>query len=853
MIWHSDPLPRVLEELNAAPETGLTEEEARTRQESAEEKRLHTVLTRTVCSPMTLFLLLLCAAEAGIAWYQTAHGTPTDALPSLLTLLCVLLGALCRGAAQAAASRVLAASQNGIPMTAAVRRGGRLLSVADSALVPGDILCLAAGDSVPADCRLLRSHLLICDETAVGGDAHVQKNAETEIPPITPLSGRVNMLYRGTLLLTGEAEAVVAETGGQTEYARLHPSLCFTGKPLQPVLAKVRRVGTAVAWAAVLGFWIAAVLRRLAFTEILLGTAALLTVGADWLSGLWLSVYAAAFSRASARGIALRSEALAGSIAGADRAVVRVDDLALSAEPELTAAFAGSRTYDVHSPAGPGLQALLRLAVLCTEEPARTAWDRAILACAAAQQMQAEALQREYPSLSPITPDADGRRIAAVRLIDGQKLRIVRGAPEELLPLCRSVSDEARQALDTMRQGALRVLAVAYAYEEQEASDSLLFAGLLGFALPTEQAARLVSRCRAGQLTPCLLTEDSAEFAGAYASAIGWPDAANSAASRQLWDTLSDGEWKRMAAHTATYADLRPADTAELARRFRASGITALFPGQQAEDRETMELSELGCVSPAAPESVKEAAQILLPDLSLNAMSTAAALFRDLFARLQTAFRLCLSSCLAAAAAFVLLTALQGQPPFSPTAFVLLLTVTAGGIPLTLCGGCGNTRFGRSPASVPCRPRDLRLTLWNGAAGAAALTAASLLCTPEAAAPITAAVWMLMTWLQYAAALSAPTLRPGRRDAVCAGLGFGLSLLLFLLFSGVLGWFPALAAHTPLILLTAAAAGLAAWLPLRIRRRPAPPTESRTETAAPSAPEAEDTGTEEPASRESEG
>ena len=187
------------------------------------EKRLHTVLTRTVCSPMTLFLLLLCAAEAGIAWYQTAHGTPTDALPSLLTLLCVLLGALCRGAAQAAASRVLAASQNGIPMTAAVRRGGRLLSVADSALVPGDILCLAAGDSVPADCRLLRSHLLICDETAVGGDAHVQKNAETEIPPITPLSGRVNMLYRGTLLLTGEAEAVVAETGGQTEYARLHP------------------------------------------------------------------------------------------------------------------------------------------------------------------------------------------------------------------------------------------------------------------------------------------------------------------------------------------------------------------------------------------------------------------------------------------------------------------------------------------------------------------------------------------------------------------------------------------------------------------------------------------------------
>ena len=66
-----------------------------------------------------------------------------------------------------------------------------------------------------------------------------------------------------------------------------------------------------------------------------------------------------------------------------------------------------------------------------------------------------------------------------------------------------------------------------------------------------------------------------------------------------------------------------------------------------------MELSELGCVSPAAPESVKEAAQILLPDLSLNAMSTAAALFRDLFARLQTAFRLCLSSCLAAAAAFV--------------------------------------------------------------------------------------------------------------------------------------------------------------------------------------------------------
>jgi Ca2+-transporting ATPase len=103
-----------------------------------------------------------------------------------------------------------------------VRRYGRMLQIASRELVPGDIILLDVGDTVPADARLIDAVNLRTQEGSLTGESvPVAKSIDPLQGKHLPLGDRTNLVYMGTSVTFGRGMAIVVETGMNTELGRI--------------------------------------------------------------------------------------------------------------------------------------------------------------------------------------------------------------------------------------------------------------------------------------------------------------------------------------------------------------------------------------------------------------------------------------------------------------------------------------------------------------------------------------------------------------------------------------------------------------------------------------------------------
>ena len=123
-----------------------------------------------------------------------------------------------------------------------VRRRKIKQRIVASQLVPGDIIILQSGDSVPADSRLLLSRELLVDESMLTGESlPIQKTADITVPEQTFLGDRTNIVFAGSIILNGRAEALVVNTGRQTKIGHIAFTLTRTQGAETPLLIKMKK------------------------------------------------------------------------------------------------------------------------------------------------------------------------------------------------------------------------------------------------------------------------------------------------------------------------------------------------------------------------------------------------------------------------------------------------------------------------------------------------------------------------------------------------------------------------------------------------------------------------------------
>jgi len=148
-----------------------------------------------------------------------------DAADAIIILAIVLISGLLgfwqeRGATNAV-EKLLALVQ----VKATVLRDGKSQEIPNEEVVPGDIVLLKAGDSIPGDCLILESKDLSLNEAALTGETYPADKMSGVLPAETDLGKRTNILYMGTNVISGTGKAVVVHTGKETEFGKVSERL----------------------------------------------------------------------------------------------------------------------------------------------------------------------------------------------------------------------------------------------------------------------------------------------------------------------------------------------------------------------------------------------------------------------------------------------------------------------------------------------------------------------------------------------------------------------------------------------------------------------------------------------------
>ncbi|MEC4890227.1 MAG: magnesium-translocating P-type ATPase [Nitrospira sp.] len=216
-FW-STPVEALLRRLQTNPD-GLSTEEARQRRARYVSIRLKPrqdirpllVLLAQFRSPIVLLLL----SAAAVSFFLASH---TDAL---IILTIILVSALLgfwqeHGAAKAVASLLAL-----VRVKTDVWRDGQLIEAPLEDIVPGDVINLSAGSSIPGDGIVLESKDLFVDEAALTGETYPAEKSAAPVSPAAPLNQRTNSLFLGTHVVSGHAKALIVHVGKDTEFGRI--------------------------------------------------------------------------------------------------------------------------------------------------------------------------------------------------------------------------------------------------------------------------------------------------------------------------------------------------------------------------------------------------------------------------------------------------------------------------------------------------------------------------------------------------------------------------------------------------------------------------------------------------------
>ncbi len=189
---------------------------------------------------LVILLLIAAAISVGVWFYERADPLPYE---GLVIFAIVLLNGLLGYVQEARAEKSVAALQAMTAAEATILRDGQPQRTAAANLVPGDIILIEEGDTIPADGRLISTVSLQAAEASLTGESlPVAKDTEPVAEP-AEVGDRSNMVFSGTAAAYGRGRAVITATGMQTEMGKIAGLLRQTKSEATPLQQELNRTG----------------------------------------------------------------------------------------------------------------------------------------------------------------------------------------------------------------------------------------------------------------------------------------------------------------------------------------------------------------------------------------------------------------------------------------------------------------------------------------------------------------------------------------------------------------------------------------------------------------------------------
>lgn len=631
-MFHSKSAEEALIELGSW-ENGLGEEDAEARlkkygyNEFGKGKR-RTLLDLFV-DQFRNFILLLLIVAAGTAY---AIGHHTDALAiGIVVVLNVLFGMALEYRADKSMDELRRLTET----RAIVLRGGRKDHLDSRLLVPGDIIFLEEGTKVPADARLIEEHGLEIGEASLTGESMPVKKNVGKVAPQTPLAERSNMVFAGTFVARGSARAVVVSTGNLTEFGEIEKTLGAVREgetTLERTLAELGKKITIVAFAVVgLLFATGIMFGKWGVEDLFIYSVSVIVaaVPEGMLTVITLVLAIGVKNMARERALVRKLQAVetlgnitfiatdkTGTITEGRMALVKVYDGELKDFAELN-----------------GTEKILSYSYLCNtahltdEGVVGDETDRAFLIAGIAKGVNVRKFRQITPQLSFSPLDPLTRTMGGIYEIGGEKVAIVKGAPEIVLDMCTHLESgkniggkgkrEILRNLDLLAGEGMRVIAVATGRPKGLGmpKKGLAFLGLLALHDPVRAEVKETMRvCREAGIRVLMMTGDNLSTAEKISREIELADGAGIASWSEL-EHMNDAELDRALKGLSVIARATPASKLRIVERLVKQNEIVAVTGDGVNDAPALKKAHVGVVMGRTGTDVsKEVADLVLMD-----------------------------------------------------------------------------------------------------------------------------------------------------------------------------------------------------------------------------------------------
>ncbi len=611
-----------------------------------------------VCDPM-IFVLVAAGVVSGLF---------KEIADMVIILVVVVLNTVLGIVQESKAEKAVAALQKLSAPHTKVRRGGNVIVVPSSQLVPGDIVLLEAGDSVPADMRLIKAASLKIEEAALTGESVPSDKTVNAISggEDTPLGDRINMAYMGTNVTYGRGEGVVVYTGMSTEMGKIADILSNTQEEKTPLQQKLAGLGKVLS-IAVLGIcafiFVFDVLRGgglsgdRVFQSLL--TAVSLAVAAipEGLVVVVTVLLSIGVTKMSARNAIIRRltavETLGctqvicsdktGTLTQNRMTVVEhYGDTPLLCEAMYLCSDV-QRTEDglIGDPTEVGLYEFAVMNGTDGDDTPRVA-------------------EAPFDSLRKMMSTVHFMRTATIR-------QFTKGAPDEVIAHCayyyddgavREMTDERRAEIlrenSRMADQALRVLAAAYRdYESvpescvpDELERELVFIGLAGMIDPVRpEVQAAVDSCRSAGIRAVMITGDHKATAIAIARKLGILTDESQAVTGAELSEMSDGEFESRIKHISVYARVQPEHKVRIVNTWRRLGKITAMTGDGVNDAPAIKSADIGVgMGITGTDVTKNVADMVLGDDNFATIVYAVEEGRRIYENIRKAIQFLLAS-----------------------------------------------------------------------------------------------------------------------------------------------------------------------------------------------------------------
>ncbi|MAP21165.1 MAG: carbonate dehydratase [Alteromonadaceae bacterium] len=726
--YHAQSGDEVLQALSSRS-SGLTDDEVSARLQKYGPNKLPQApqpgtFTRFIKQFANLLVIVLIVAGVLTALLQ--HWIDTFVIFGVV-IVNAIIGVIQEGKAEKAMDSI----RNMLALKAAVIRNGKRRTLEGDNLVPGDIVLLEAGDKVPADLRLLRSHGLAIQESLLTGESLPVEKHTKAVSEDAGLGDRECLAFSGTSVTAGQGMGVVIATGATTEIGRIGGLLSEVQKLTTPLVEQMDVLakwitGIILAIAVVLllvGTWIL----EQPFTELFLAVVGLsvaaIPEGLPAVLTITLAVGVQSMAKRNAIVRVLPAIETLGSVS-----VICSDKTGTFTRNEMMVVSAV--TQDAHfevdgegyAPVGdilldgeptapqqhPVLRDMARLSALCNDAEIHSKsgqWgiegdpmEAALLSFAGKVTMpDGGDFRHDWPRTDVLPFDSARQFMATLNHNhNGSGLVLVKGAPEVILKRCGSVlsgdgshSDLVPEAwLDKAealaRQGQ-RVLALAgkqvsaehTVLAAQDVDNGLCLLGLVGLIDPPRQEAiEAVKTCRAARIQVKMITGDHAVTAQAIGKQLGL--AHGSVLTGTQLDALSDDELKQAVQTTDIFARTTPEHKLRLVMALQSLGLTVSMTGDGVNDAPSLKRADAGvAMGLKGSEAAKEAAEVVLADDNFASIAAAVEQGRTVYANIKKVVSWTLPTN-AGEALTIIVAMLAGLPyPITPVQILWVNMITA--------------------------------------------------------------------------------------------------------------------------------------------------------------------------------